>query len=324
MGRIFRRWVRRYNESDSSVRRLSPNSAEARLLRQEVHFSCPACGSPILTYHHFDPPWREKEHNDPAGIIALCVVCHGEAEGGRWTRAELHELKKTAPTRSTIKKDFPWRVGPKQKIIYRLGGHYGVDTPILLALNGRPILREERSPDGLALFSLDVFNSTDELQLQICQNSMSVDVLDLWDVHLTTDGNRIIARRKKGEIALDLRLRRIAPVALTALFERDRADPEDGADPRSHLPSELLAQFERLGIDIASLSARPTPSATEWFMEYARRNCLDADGNAVVVDIANASLYSSGRHLLIRDGIQVEGAIFGANTAIECAVAFNL
>jgi hypothetical protein len=36
-----------------------------RLLRKEVHFGCPvdACGSPFLTYHHFDPPYRKgKKH----------------------------------------------------------------------------------------------------------------------------------------------------------------------------------------------------------------------------------------------------------------------
>lgn len=46
-----------------------------RQLRKEVNFGCPVdgCGIPYLTWHHFDPPWNEKEHHDPNGMLALCA-----------------------------------------------------------------------------------------------------------------------------------------------------------------------------------------------------------------------------------------------------------
>jgi len=43
---------------------------------------------------HFDPPWREREHHDPAGMIALCLQHHKEADAGTFTEAQLKQLKK--------------------------------------------------------------------------------------------------------------------------------------------------------------------------------------------------------------------------------------
>jgi hypothetical protein len=55
-----------------------------KFLRAEAGFGCPAegCSSPYLTYHHFDPARREKEHRQPAGMVALCREHHDAAEGG--------------------------------------------------------------------------------------------------------------------------------------------------------------------------------------------------------------------------------------------------
>jgi len=64
-----------------------------RELRKEVKFRCPLCGSPFLTYHHFDPTWSEMERrgtedivHDPQGIIALCRKHHDIADGGAFTK----------------------------------------------------------------------------------------------------------------------------------------------------------------------------------------------------------------------------------------------
>ena len=57
-------------------------SLPARLiLRKESNFGCAKCGEPYLTYHHFDPPWNEKHHANPEGMIALCAK-HANAANG--------------------------------------------------------------------------------------------------------------------------------------------------------------------------------------------------------------------------------------------------
>lgn len=69
-----------------------PDVREA--LRKEVGFGCPICRSPFLTYHHFNPPWREKEHHEPKGMIALCAKHHDSADRNTYSVEYLDRLKK--------------------------------------------------------------------------------------------------------------------------------------------------------------------------------------------------------------------------------------
>ncbi len=52
----------------------TPPIAVRRQLRREVGFGCslPGCGVPYLTWHHFDPPWRQEHYHRVEGMIALC------------------------------------------------------------------------------------------------------------------------------------------------------------------------------------------------------------------------------------------------------------
>lgn len=64
-------------------------------LRREVGFGCPVkgCGSPYLTWHHFDPPWSKHEHHEPNGMIALCREHHDQADAGAFTKDQLRAFK---------------------------------------------------------------------------------------------------------------------------------------------------------------------------------------------------------------------------------------
>lgn len=67
-------------------------------LRQEVNWGCPVhnCGSPFLSYHHFDPPFskfKPGQLHDPKGMIALCLAHAKMADGGVWTNHQLLEIK---------------------------------------------------------------------------------------------------------------------------------------------------------------------------------------------------------------------------------------
>lgn len=108
------------------MNRKPPNKV-IRQLRQEVGFCCPGlkesgepCGSPLLTWHHFDPPWRERQHHDPAGMIALCSNCHGQAD--LLTKEQLRKIKDAGRERAaTIAHRFAWR---RRKLLVVLGGNF--------------------------------------------------------------------------------------------------------------------------------------------------------------------------------------------------------
>jgi hypothetical protein len=81
------------------------------VLRQEVGFCCPVqdCGSPYLTWHHFDPPWRVKHHHRPEGMIAVCREHADKADHGSFTDDQLRELKREGRSRaSQVRGRFDW------------------------------------------------------------------------------------------------------------------------------------------------------------------------------------------------------------------------
>ncbi|HEY5431250.1 MAG TPA: hypothetical protein VIK04_19190 [Solirubrobacteraceae bacterium] len=78
--------------------RTAPPSTVRRELRREIGFCCPVegCRSPYLTWHHFDPPWHVRQHHDPAGMVALCLQHHKEADAGAFTPEQLRAFKTIA------------------------------------------------------------------------------------------------------------------------------------------------------------------------------------------------------------------------------------
>ena len=56
------------------------------------------------------------------------------------------------------------------------------------------------------LFSFDLNGDDSRGLLRVRQNSLSVDELQFWDFRLNTRGNHLIARRRKGDIFLDLHI----------------------------------------------------------------------------------------------------------------------
>src|SRR5439155_18597601 len=75
----------------------TPSKPVRTELAREVGYVCPApdCASPLLTWHHFDPPFSERPHHEAAGMIALCEKHHRFADNGAYTREQLREMKKT-------------------------------------------------------------------------------------------------------------------------------------------------------------------------------------------------------------------------------------
>ena len=73
----------------------TPPKAVLNELRSEVGYGCPVadCGSPYLTWHHFDPPWREQKHHNPEGMVALCRIHHDMADASSFTADQLRALK---------------------------------------------------------------------------------------------------------------------------------------------------------------------------------------------------------------------------------------
>ncbi len=53
-----------------------------RKVRQRCGFGCVICGNPIISYEHFDPPFRDARSHSADGITLLCGSCHQKTTMG--------------------------------------------------------------------------------------------------------------------------------------------------------------------------------------------------------------------------------------------------
>src|SRR5215211_1730983 len=106
----------------------SPPKHVRRALAREVGFGCPVanCGSPYLTWHHFDPPWSERQHHDPAGMVALCREHHDAADAGAYSEHDFREMK-ARDRAQALRGRFEWR---RQRLLAIVGGTFYYETPI--------------------------------------------------------------------------------------------------------------------------------------------------------------------------------------------------
>lgn len=144
----------------------TPPVAVRRALRQEVGFGCPVkdCGVPYLEYHHFDPPWAQEHHHDPARMIALCATHHAKAEA--WTIEQLRALK-LGPHGQEVRGRFEWM---REDVLAVVGGSLYYETPRILEVGGRPVVWFERDAQNKLLLSLHMLTTSGEPRTRLAAN----------------------------------------------------------------------------------------------------------------------------------------------------------
>ena len=110
-----------------------------------------------MTWHHFDPPWSEKQHHDPAGMIALCQEHHSKADSGSFTKEQLREFK-TKGTDEKVQARIDWM---RKSIVLVSGGMVVQQIYILLRIGGRPVIWFNRDENNYLLLNIDFYD--DEL-----------------------------------------------------------------------------------------------------------------------------------------------------------------
>lgn len=273
----------------------NPPQKVKKILRQEVRFACPVpdCANPILTFHHFDPPWCDKQHHNPEGMIALCRSHHDLADGGNWTRSELCSFKQTPPNLELIRKKFLWA---DSKVLYRLGGNYAANCPYILTISGVPIIWHTTSQDGRILFSLDIRNEENFQILFIEENFLSTEYTKIEDLSINTHENHLKVWLGKRKVGLELRLRHLSLDELAAQLDKDVTKALSTLEKfEKFLPSNLLETM-------------PKPDVS-FVLDFAERECLNTDNKIAILDFLNATLFGRGKCVEIRNGI-VTGSEF--------------
>lgn len=148
----------------------TPPKAVRQELAREVGFGCPVanCGNPYLTWHHFAPSWSERQHHDPAGMLALCAAHHDKADAGAFTVDQLKALKANPYRHSAdVGARFDWL---RYKVLAVVGGNFYYETPQVVVYREQPLIWFNRSAGGELLLNLRLPTTTDEPRLQLDDN----------------------------------------------------------------------------------------------------------------------------------------------------------
>jgi hypothetical protein len=120
-----------------------PGEATKQNLRREINYGCPirykdgsGCGCPILTFHHFDPPWSGNYVHNPDGMIALCPEHHHQADGGLWSNAQLKAFKNNPYVDDVLKVQWPWQ---PETLVMKVGPSLVMGSGSPFRLDGLPV-----------------------------------------------------------------------------------------------------------------------------------------------------------------------------------------
>jgi len=159
-------------------------------LRKEVNFGCPVngCGVPYLVYHHFDPPWSQKHHHNPEGMIALCAKDANLADGCRWTKDQLRHMKQEPYVRLGEISDV---YGYLRRNVVTIIGNVAFDVRNVLEINGERVIGFERDKEGYDRLNLLIRDDKGKPVLVMENNDWSAYTKDLFDLRCSAQGKEL-------------------------------------------------------------------------------------------------------------------------------------
>jgi hypothetical protein len=206
-----------------------------RQLRREVGFECPVpgCGSPYLYWHHFDPAWRERQHHDPAGMIAVCGLHHPQADQGAFTTDQLREMKAHGAERNReVQGRLEWT---REDLLTVVGGNFYYETPIPVRFRDQAVVGLTRDERGQLLLDTNMLSASRDPRMAIQENFWIVRGNPL-DVECPPHGRLVSAEYTNGD---RLRVEFIPDLDASALASRY---PGAGLDrARANLPDRVTA-----------------------------------------------------------------------------------
>lgn len=203
-----------------------------RALRREVNFGCPVpgCGNPLLTWHHFDPPWKVREHHNVEGMIALCTRHHPMADAGIYSTEQLRDYKRIPNSTQFIKNKFEWM--PEHSLI-RLGGCYAFDW-CRITIQGTVVLEIAKDDSGLTATDLILEDHNSRILAQMSDNLLTASPEDFHDLAVSASGNRVTIWYDQKRIGFDFRYSRKPPEEIERLITANLA-----AAPYWRLPATV-------------------------------------------------------------------------------------
>ena len=191
-------------------------SETLRVLRKEAGFVCanPACSSPYLEFHHFDPPFALHPHHNPDGMIALCTGCHRRADAGAFSHDELRQWKSSCRKPTSVTGHFDFK---SEQVLLSAGGGVFVGAETLLTLNGSRIAWLSNE-EGKMLLNLEI-QDPDGREI-VMRDNCWVAPTDFFEIESPPHAHALKIRRKLGQIVASVHFRRLHTAELRVLLRK--------------------------------------------------------------------------------------------------------
>ena len=249
-------------------------------------------------------------------MIALCRPHHDFADAGGFSKEELHALKAGSYCTDSVMANFPWA---KKELLIRLGGNYSGGSSAVLSVSGESIIGLTTGPHGLLFLSFVLKTPDGTVVASMIDNVFQSATATIHDLHCNASGTRIKIWFAPRDIGLDLSFARLTMDGLGDILETDKKRAEESPAFKRAM-SDLPASFRDL-ISEDRPRGDPVGSFTK---HWAAEHCLDDDGKITLLDFANVSVNSAGRHICIRNGIGEGPGYIGYNAVFDCRGVFNL
>lgn len=189
----------------------TPSVETRKKLRKEVHFGCPVkgCGSPYLSWHHFDPSWNIDRRHNPNGMIALCLQHHKEADQGAFTVQQLRDMKKQPFLEK--REDFPkgrfnWK---REQLLLLAGGNWYIGSEVILNVKGKNIIWLSKDKEGFEELNLDIYDSNGAILLSMRDNDWLIHA-PFDDLECPPSANSLKLRAISHDIWINLRFSQLS------------------------------------------------------------------------------------------------------------------
>ncbi len=278
--------------------RREPPIAVRRQLAEEVGFGCPVegCGSPYLMWHHFDPPWRVREHHDPEGMIAICRDHHPEADAGAFTDVQLREMKRLGRDRSKeLGARFNWT---REDLVAVVGGNFYVRTPVAARVQDIPVVWFNRDQEGRLLVNLQALTTSEQPRMAMIDNFWMTEGSDEREIVCPPSGRLVSAKYPNGD-------------ALRVEF-REVVSEEDFEKrfPPAPMPADLKTRLEESGITV------PDPT---------HRDSIAHSGLTFPLAAVEITLKIAGTDIELGPGhTTVGGSVIAGSWLIDCGVGVQI
>jgi hypothetical protein len=101
-------------------------------------------------------------------MIALCGEHHAMADGGAFTKEQLHDFKRRGAERAQeLRGQFAWM---RHSLLAVLGGNFYYETPVIFEFRGQPVIWFNRDEDGYLLLNILMLTASGEPRMQIQDN----------------------------------------------------------------------------------------------------------------------------------------------------------